>query len=71
MIVESSTKIVVNYDCDIVLPVESYVKSYQAILDNELDVVYPYGDGDYQVQVFANDEIVTNFLVNDFDFKYL
>lgn len=71
MIMEATTKVVVNYDCDIILPIESYVKSYQIIFDNELDVVYPYGDGDYQVQVFADDEIVTNFLVNDFDFKYL
>ena len=28
---------------------------------NEADVVYPYGDGDYQIQVFADDDLVTDF----------
>jgi len=71
MIMMSGTDIVVNYDCDIILPVESYVKAYEQILSGDADVVYPYGDGNYQIQVFADDQLVTNFLVNDFDFKAL
>jgi hypothetical protein len=68
MIVESNTDIVVNYDCDALLPIDSYVKAYQSILSGECDVVYPYGQGMYQYQVKATDEIVSQFLQTyDFD----
>jgi hypothetical protein len=68
MIVESNTDIVVNYDCDALLPIDSYVKAYQSILSGECDVVYPYGQGMYQYQVKASDEIVSQFLQTyDFD----
>jgi hypothetical protein len=55
MIMESNTDIVVNYDCDALLPIDSYVKAYQSILSGECDVVYPYGQGMYQYQVKATD----------------
>ena len=71
MIMESTTKVVVNYDCDVILPLSSYQNAYSQILNDESDVVYPYGDGDYQIRVFADDDTVTQFLVNDFEFKYL
>jgi hypothetical protein len=71
MIMSTNTEVVVNYDCDILLPIESYVESYEAITSGKVDVVYPYGDGNYQYQVFADDELVTNFLTQDFDFTYL
>jgi hypothetical protein len=68
MIMESNTDIVVNYDCDALLPIDSYVKAYQSILSDECDVVYPYGQGMYQYQVKATDEIVSQFLQTyDFD----
>lgn len=68
MIMEAKTDIVVNYDCDIILPVSSYVSAYESILDKEADVVYPYGDGDYQYRVMADDELVSEFL-NDDDYN--
>tara|TARA_B100001094_G_scaffold322233_1_gene371201 strand:- start:166 stop:1002 length:837 start_codon:yes stop_codon:yes gene_type:complete len=71
MIMESETEIVVNYDCDILLPVESYLSAYNTILDKESDVVYPYGDGDYQYRVMADDELVSEFLTEEFDFSIL
>ena len=71
MIMEAKTEIVVNYDCDIILPVESYLSAYNSILDNEADVVYPYGDGEYQYRVMADDELVSEFLSNDFDHSIL
>jgi hypothetical protein len=71
MIMEAKTEIVVNYDCDILLPVGSYLSAYNSILDNESDVVYPYGDGEYQYRVMADDELVSEFLSNDFDFSIL
>ena len=69
MISISKTKVVVNYDCDVLLPKDSYVDSVNSILESKSDVVYPYGNGIYQVKVNANDELVSNFLNKDFDFK--
>jgi hypothetical protein len=68
MIMESNTDIVVNYDCDVLLPLDSYKIAYESVLSGECDVVYPYGQGMYQYQVKANDEIVSQFLQTyDFD----
>jgi predicted glycosyltransferase involved in capsule biosynthesis len=68
MIMESKTDIVVNYDCDVLLPLESYKTAYESVLSAKCDVVYPYGQGIYQYQVKATDEIVSQFLQTyDFD----
>lgn len=61
--------IVFNYDCDVLLNVETYEKSAQMIRDG-YDIVYPYGFGDYQKQVHADDKIVSEFL-NELDFSIL
>ena len=45
MIMECETDIVVNYDCDVILPKESYELAYKGIMDNIYDVVYPYRFG--------------------------
>lgn len=69
MIVETKTKIVVNYDCDVLLPIQSYVLAYNYVLNGEYDIVYPYGIGNYQKQVRATDEIVSKFLeTGNYDF---
>ena len=68
MLMQSTTDVVINYDCDILLPIESYVSAYKMILFGGYDLVYPYGDGLYQKQVLATDELVSDFLNNDFDF---
>jgi hypothetical protein len=62
MIEESKTEIIVNYDCDALLPIDSYHEAYQSILHHTHDVLYPYGQGMYQYQVRATDEIVSDFL---------
>jgi len=36
------TRVVVNYDIDVLLPVDSYIESQKLILDSTYDVVYPY-----------------------------
>lgn len=71
MLIKTKTDVVINYDCDVILPVESYVSAYNSILKKECDVVYPFGSGNYQKQIHATDELVTNFLTNDFDFNIL
>ena len=43
MIMEAETEIIVNYDCDEILPKESYQMAYDSIVDGNFDVVYPYG----------------------------
>lgn len=62
MIISADTEIVVNYDCDVLLPLDSYHEAYQSILHHTHDVIYPYGQGMYQKQVNATDEVVSHFL---------
>ena len=62
MLVESNTEVVINYDCDVILPIDSYLTAYKSILDKTYDVVYPYGFGNYQRQVMADDETASKFL---------
>jgi hypothetical protein len=40
-------------------------------LNGTYDVVYPYGNGNFQKQVNVTDEIVSKFLNNDFDLSIL
>tara|TARA_B100000902_G_scaffold233490_1_gene221384 strand:- start:465 stop:1280 length:816 start_codon:yes stop_codon:yes gene_type:complete len=70
MIMEADTEIVVNYDCDVILPIESYGSAYKSIMDGVNDVVYPYGQGMYQKQVAATDGVVSDFLHNA-DYNHL
>jgi hypothetical protein len=70
MIMEAKTEIVVNYDCDVLLPLDSYHEAYQSILHHTHDVIYPYGQGLFQRKVHATDEVVSNFLQN-MNFDYL
>ena len=64
------TKVVANYDCDVILPLETYSTAQEMCMD-EYDLVYPYGQGMWQKQVFATDETVSNFLSNNSDFTFL
>lgn len=49
-----TTPITANYDIDVILPVQSYVDSQEMLLNDEADVVYPYGNGIWQKRVFQN-----------------
>lgn len=71
MLALCNTDVIVNYDCDVLLKIPSYLKSYDMILNEGYDLVYPFGIGDYQKQIFADDELVSEFLSNDFDFSIL
>jgi hypothetical protein len=44
MILQTTTNIVVNYDADIILPIESYINSVD-LIRNGSDVVYPFRHG--------------------------
>jgi hypothetical protein len=67
------TSVVVNYDIDVILPVNSYVEAYNKISSNECDVVYPYGSGQYQIRVYQNfnrDLFHQNFDINQINNNY-
>lgn len=66
-----TTDVVINYDCDVLLKISTYLNAYNMIMNEGYDLVYPYGMGNYQKQIFANDELVSQFLSNDFDFSIL
>ena len=42
LIVAADTNVVANYDADCILPLDAYHQAYNAIQNNQLDVVYPY-----------------------------
>ena len=67
----ATTKVVVNYDCDIILPMETYIKAQGMIVDGPSDVVYPYGFGNYAKMAHVDDEVVTQFLTDDFSIELL
>lgn len=70
MIDMADTKIIANYDCDVLFKKETYVESVKMIMDG-FDLVYPYGFGNYQKQVFIDDDGVSEFINKDFDFEVL
>ena len=67
----ATTKVVVNYDCDIILPIHTYINAEAAITRGDSDVVYPYGFGQFAKMVTVDDAIVTDFLVNGFRIELL
>jgi hypothetical protein len=65
------TDVVVNYDCDVLLKPETCVEAVNLILHQNYDLVYPYGFGNWQYQIFTTDEIVSDFINENFDFSIL
>jgi hypothetical protein len=62
------TDVVCNYDIDVVLPINTYIISEYLLKNSIFDVVYPYGDGFYQVQVpqsISKDEFDVNFSIDE------
>lgn len=58
------TPVVCNYDIDVILEPRIYELSQQYILDNKVDVVYPYGEGWFQKQILQTqdkDEFIRNW----------
>ena len=65
----TETPVVVNYDSDILLPKNSYIKARDEIIKGSVNLVYPYGMGDWQFQLKTNDSEVTNFINSNFNFE--
>lgn len=80
MTMMATTPIVVNYDSDIILPKHVYKQAVDLIMCGYFDpefpdakpepikVVYPYGYGEYQRQVFFDDDQASNFINSNFNF---
>ena len=71
LLFESKTKVVYNYDVDVVVPKLSCEIAYQNIMENNCDVVYPFGCGVYQWAVNYSESIMKQFLDSDFDYSTL
>ena len=71
------TPVVSSYDIDVLLPISSYLKSQEMIMDDGYDLVYPFPlikpeddipENRMCKQVFTDDTLVSNFL-SEFDFS--
>ena len=71
------TPVVSSYDIDVLLPISSYLKSQEMIMDEGYDLVYPFPlikpeddipENRMCKQVFTDDTLVSNFL-SEFDFS--
>jgi predicted glycosyltransferase involved in capsule biosynthesis len=49
-----TTKVVVNYDIDVILPVTTYIQASNDIINNKCNVIYPYGEGLFQKRIFTS-----------------
>ena len=66
MLVLTKTKVIVNYDCDMILPIDTYLESYRRIMEDRSDMIYPYGEGrGYLSKVNTTDTLVSDFLNDD------
>lgn len=72
------TDICVSYDCDVILPVESYLEARRMVVEDSVDLVYPYGFNEhydpvngYAKLVEYNDDILNEFYDNSFDLNVL
>ena len=69
-----NTDVVSAYDIDVLLPISTYLKA-EKMCKGEYDLVYPFGFGTqenqvkWQKKVFASDELVSDFLNQNFDFS--
>jgi hypothetical protein len=71
MIVKAKTKYIYQYDCDVILPVDSYIKS-RDLLKKGYDMIYPFGIGDFYCPVYFNlDEGSEQKFIETSDIEYL
>lgn len=71
MVLMADTDIVFNYDVDVMMPIESYVKAYHMLLNQGYDVVYPYGSGVYQYNVLGFDNHINSFISSGYQLESL
>lgn len=66
MLMEATTDVIVNYDTDVIFPISSYLKSYNMIINEGYDLVYPYGQGTFQRKVCVDQDLINKFVSEGF-----
>lgn len=65
MLIKVKTPVVSNYDCDVLLPINSYVEA-TINCQTDYDLIYPFSFGDEaQVRVLLQKESYDQFVLND------
>jgi hypothetical protein len=64
------TEVAINYDIDVILSAQNYIKCQQMILDDEYDVIYPYLFGVGQKKIYPNINL-EDFKKSGFDTSYI
>lgn len=70
MLDQVKTKVVVNYDIDVVLDPNNYIECQNSILKGQCDVIYPYEFGLGQKMVHDNIDL-EDFYKSGFDINYI
>jgi hypothetical protein len=70
LIFEADTNVICSHDVDVIYPVSSHIRAYEAIKNDECDVMYPYGCGVWQYQVEYPQEIFSQF-IEEFDMEII
>jgi predicted glycosyltransferase involved in capsule biosynthesis len=65
MLMEAKTDVVVNYDTDVIFPPSSYLIAYDKITKLGYDLVYPYGQGEWQYKVTVNQDLINDLVNSD------
>lgn len=65
MLKKVKTRVTVNYDVDIILPIDSYLECYKKAA-NEYDLVYPFSFGRSQYKIHKNNKYL-NLFTNSLD----
>jgi len=62
-----NTNVTVNYDVDVILPIESYLIAYKKILRQSYDLVYPFAMGKFQkkVNTSGRDKLINHASLNE------
>ena len=67
MIMMSETDIVINYDADVLLPLESYARSMEVLKEQDVDFLFPFDYGNFQKEInYFGKEIIKNTLNLDY-----
>ena len=64
------TPVVVNYDIDVILDPDNYVRCQDQILNGESEVIYPYENGRGQIQVIESFDY-EGFVNSGYDISYI
>lgn len=69
-IIHADTDVICSHDVDVVYPKESHQTAYDLIINDEADIVYPYGCGAFQYQVNYSQQLFEDF-TESFDISKL